>query len=261
VLIVLMAVGNVWAADPWIGTWNFVSGRQVSDSGPQITMTFQPNGMRFMRTNASGTEEWAAKLDSHDYLLSKKFSSSLYNQVVLDRIDKGLVQFTTKNDGKVIGKLRLSGNGKEMVAVGITNDNIGPPTLWIRSGGPLDPAQPLSGLWKRNFDKELSTLPQFSITIESSGDGGIRYSSGSMVISAKFDGKEYAVQPDTLPWKTASVKRIDPNTIELEMKGTEGRAQMNRISISADGRQMTLMGKGVGPGAGNRSSESKYQKQ
>ena len=103
-------------------------------------------------------------------------------------------------------------------------------------------------------------MAQLPIAMEPDGGSGIRSTQGTTTISAQFDGKEYPVKPDTT-WKTASVKRIDPNTIEFSLKGASGAVMTRRIAISADGRQMTFTTKTVNATGGKDNSEYKYRRQ
>jgi hypothetical protein len=140
---------------------------------------------------------------------------------VLDRLEKGIVEYTSKVDGKVTGKTRItvSANGKEFsvkrILEGTSGGNV---PYWTRSGGPVDKANPLVGTWKRNDDLGLAVNPQPPLRIKAEGDNALRWTNGTADTSfnhSKFDGKEYPVGTGK---NTIVSKRIDDRTLEITNK-------------------------------------------
>jgi hypothetical protein len=265
-LVVLRAQG----ADPWIGTWTFVSGHVSLDPTPQITYTLEKNGLNFVRKNAAGQDEWTAQPDGKTYPWTytpvPTPSATRANQVVLERLEKGIVEFTSKSDGKVLSKTRItvSADGKEYSTIGTPEGgSAGSPLYWTRSGGPTDPANPLVGTWKRNDDRGLAANPQPPLRVESEGDNAYRWTTGAADTSfqqVKLDGKEY---PLGQGGGTIISKRINDRAFESTTTGSNGTVTIARCVLSADGREVTLtrINTRTGATAFKNSSELKYRKQ
>jgi hypothetical protein len=270
-LVLSLVVLSAQGADPWIGTWTFVSGHVSLDPNPQITYTLDKNGLHFVRKNAAGQDEWTAQSDGKTYPWTsnpvRTPSATTANQVVLERLEKGIVEITTKSDGKVLSKSRstVSADGKEFSTIGTpAGGSAGTPTYWTRSGGPTDPANPLVGTWKRNDDRGLAANPQPPLRVESDGDNAYRWTTGAADTSfrqAKLDGKEYPLGQGG--GGTVVSKRINGRTFESTTTSSNGTITIARCVLSADGRDVTVTRISTSTGATpmKASSEAKYRKQ
>jgi hypothetical protein len=84
-LVLSLVVLSAQGADPWIGTWTFVSGHVSLDPTPQIAYTLEKNGFHFVRKNAAGQDEWTAQPDGKTYPWT-------YNEDVIALEDAGAAE-------------------------------------------------------------------------------------------------------------------------------------------------------------------------
>ena len=112
------------------------------------------------------------------------------------------------------------------------------------------------GTWKLNPQKSKATssnaLKGRTEVIEATADGGVKITrsdkrnSGDLNYSftCKYDGKECPVSGAL--FDTYSQKRVDANTITIEVKKSDGTYhQTGRIVVSKDGKTRTMTVKGT----------------
>jgi hypothetical protein len=75
-------------------------------------------------------------------------------------------------------------------------------------------------------------------TIQTTADG-MRFSDGSQSYETKFEGTDRPASGDSAP-STASLKRIDDYTIEETSKQDGKVVGVKRMTISKDGKSMTV---------------------
>jgi len=109
------------------------------------------------------------------------------------------------------------------------------------------------GQWKLNPEKSHFShgeLPKsLVITIQSDGADGIRYQSknlvgektGGIMYAARLDGSDTAVT-GTTAYDTASVKRVDPQTLHIQMKKNGAVIVDTVYTVAADGKSFTRKG-------------------
>ena len=120
-------------------------------------------------------------------------------------------------------------------------------------------ADPSLGTWKLNTEKSKytpGTLPLKSLTVvrEAAGDGvkvtntGER-SDGSAVNSsytANYDGSPATVSGQGSPYDTVSLKKMSARTFTWDAKSSSTKfTSHGRITISSDGKTMTMTAKGT----------------
>jgi hypothetical protein len=131
------------------------------------------------------------------------------------------------------------------------------------------------GTWKYNVakSKTISTNPLKSRTEvwEATPDGGVKVTrTGQRAdgtaetggFTAKYDGKEYPVTAGPTDAIFISIKRVNANTISLDIKSKSGPLhQTVRSVISKDGKTKTDTVKGTGSDGKPVAATNVYEKQ
>jgi hypothetical protein len=130
------------------------------------------------------------------------------------------------------------------------------------------------GTWKYNTAKSKRAAgapPYKSLTLTREGiDGGVRTTvhvesadgnTADGVSTAKYDGKPVSVK-GTLQWDTIAEKQIDSNTVSEEAAKQGGKYRVTRrVSVSADGKTMSITTTGTGSDGKAFNQLSVFEKQ
>jgi hypothetical protein len=131
------------------------------------------------------------------------------------------------------------------------------------------------GTWKVNMAKSKYTpapwpLKGLTITREAAPDGvkvtnsGIR-TDGSTInttYTAKYDGSSSEVTGEGSPYDSISIKQGDANTFTYEAKNSKTKYRASgRITVSADGKTMTIIASGDDPNGKSMTLKLVFDKQ
>lgn len=250
--IALLAPAVAIAAGPFDGTW-----KTQPDS---VKFSSKPDVLRLNQgtyTCSSCTPPFSVKADGMDQKVTgRSYSDAIAVKVVDDRT----VQLTTKLAGKETSSTSiavsadgntLTQNYKDMTGTQAATGGV--VSKRIAAGAPGSHA--ISGTWKAEKISEMSDVTA-TTTYKMTADG-LQMNWNGQSYDAKFDGKKYLTAND--PGKTwVSLKRISDNTVE-ETDIRNGKVEdIYRMTVSADGKTMTVVDKDVRRGT---TSEYKMLKQ
>jgi hypothetical protein len=161
-------------------------------------------------------------------------------------VDTNTIQREGKKNGTVSFRdtLMISSDGKaftrkyEAHPAG-TNQVVTATGMYSRLGAPESGAHAISGSWKIN---KWDSVSDNSLTFVYAFNGdGLNYKANTgESYSAKFDGKDYPYHGD--PGTTSvSLKKIDDHTFQETYKRNGEVVGMGKVSVSADGKSLTLV--------------------
>lgn len=132
-------------------------------------------------------------------------------------------------------------------------------TLAITSAAVAFAADHSLGTWKLNVEKSKYSpgpLPvkSLSTTREADGDGVKATTTGERAdgsainasYTAKFDGSPASVTGQGAPYDTISIKQVNADTFTYETKNSTTKYRAHgRLTVSKDGKTMTMKGSGM----------------
>lgn len=194
--------------------------------------------------------DFTAGWDGHDNHVQ---NIPAFNQIVIRRIDKNQAEIKEKKNGALVATLRdkISSDRKELTSTTVQPGHEDQITVWERSGGMHDVANPFIGNWTEEFSK--TRLRQgLVLKIEADGrDGG--HFVGDFSYTANFDGRDYPLWDSRDD--TVALVLTDAHTVDSTYRRGDQIADQDRWVVSPDGQQMTLTTTGV-LGAGERIKET-----
>ena len=165
-----------------------------------------------------------------------------YDTLAVRILDSNSVEFSMKKEGKptFVCTETVSPDGQKMTEK-FTNtmeaETVTGKAGFTRVGkGPVG-AHALSGEWQMDTVKNATHAGTLTI-IQTTADG-MRFSDGSQSYETKFEGTDRPASGDSAP-STASLKRIDDYTIEETSKQDGKVVGVKRITISKEGKSMTV---------------------
>ena len=240
------------AASPFDGTWKTQPDSIQFSSKPDIYELKQG-----IYTCSSCVPPYSVKADGTD---QKVTGHSYFDTAAVQVIDARTVQFVGKLGGKETfsNSVAVSADGATLTATfkDMSGAQVGTGTTIskrVAAGAPGSHA--ISGSWKTEKMSEVSDV-EATVTYKTTADG-LQMQWNGQSYDAKFDGKQYLTAND--PGKTwVSLKRISANTIE-ETDTRDGHVvDVYRMTVSADGKTMTVVDNDVRQGT---TSEYKTLKQ
>jgi hypothetical protein len=165
-----------------------------------------------------------------------------YDTLAVRILDSNSVEFTMKKEGKLtfVCTETVSPDGQTMTEE-FTNtmeaETVTGKAGFARVGKGPAGAHALSGKWRMDTVKNASRAGTLT-TIQTTADG-MRFSDGSQSYEAKFDGTDRPASGDSAQ-STASLKRIGDYTIEETSKQDGKVVGVKRMTISKDGKSMTV---------------------
>lgn len=235
-LVVLLLPAVAVAQSNLDGTWKIDLNSVQFSTKPDVYVL--QNGMYDCKTCVPPI---AVKADGMDHEVT---GYPNFDTVSIKVIDDMTIEETEKKGGKTVSvaKLVVSADGK-MLTVEFTDSsstNAAPVTgkvsLTRVAEGPAG-SHAVSGSWRAS--KIGVSGNGITITYKTEGDSLHMTNSTGQSYTAKLDGTEAPVKGD-LSITTVSVKRIDANTFEETLKRDGKPVNVVRISVSADGKTLTV---------------------
>ena len=232
--IAFAAAIQLSAADPRVGSWKLVSAQSVLNPPIKLSITPQGKGVHVVLSGGARME-FTAGFDGHDTAVK---NVPAFNQIAVRRINKHQAEIKEKKNGVVVATLRdkVSSDGKELTIITKQRGREEQISVWRRTGGAKDAANPFLGEWTQ--DLSMSRLRQgLVLKIESEGKEGVHFS-GDFSYAANFDGKEYTLKDSRND--TVTLLLVDAHTVDSTYRRGDQIAEKDRWVVSADRRQMTL---------------------
>jgi hypothetical protein len=233
-LLGLLAVIQLGAADPRIGSWTLTSAQSSLDPPNKLSITRLHDQVHVVISGDTRLD-FTAPLNGHE---SSVQGNPAFNQIELRRIDKHQVEVKEKKDGAVVATIRdkLSRDGNELISTTSMNGRADRITVWTRSGGKKIANDLFAGEWTQDLSK--TRLRQgMALEVEADGNDGVRFS-GDFSYSARFDGKEYDLRNSRND--TVTLQLVDPHTVDSIYRRDDQITQRDRWVVSADGAEMTV---------------------
>jgi hypothetical protein len=163
-------------------------------------------------------------------------------------VDPQTVALTYKKAGKPYGEqtMTVSDDGNTLKVTGTfhkegSEEPVDVKATWTRAGKAPAGAHAISGSWIENKVEVSETGLTF--TFKSNGDEVTHTNVLGATYTAKLDGKYYPVKGGGA-WTSVSLKRIDDRTILETDKNGEKVAEIDKWTVSPDGKTMTLVATG-----------------
>ena len=245
---IVVAFARLCAADPRIGAWKLVSADSALDPPRVLFITPQGKGVHVVISGSTHLD-FTAAWDGHDNHVQ---NIPAFNQIVMHRIDRNQTEIKEKKNGALVATLRdkISSDRKELTITTVQQGHEDQITVWERSGGLQNAANPFVGEWTQDFSK--TRLRQgLVLKIEPDGRDGVHFV-GEFSYTANFDGRDYPLKDSRDD--TVALVLIDAHTVDSTYRRGDEIADRDRWVISADGQQMTLTTTGV-LGTGERIKE------
>jgi hypothetical protein len=236
VIAALLATGSASAQSPLDGTWR----TQLNQTkfSPKPLASYLSQGWYHC---VSCSPSFDVKADGQD----QPVSGQSYDTISVHEADAKSIQITTKKAGATISETTrtASADGKTMTVKSTFHPANGGPVVTsevkaTRVG--LAPAaiNSISGSW-RIASVQQSENGLLS-TFKSNGDEITMTAKTGETYTAKFDGTDYPVKGAT-GWDLVALKRISKNTFEETDKRAGKITDVSTITISADGKKMTVV--------------------
>jgi hypothetical protein len=234
VLLPLLALA---AESPFTGTWKVDPDKIQFPEKPESWLL--QNGRYQCTSCVPGID---IKADGSDQPIpGYKFADTLAVKVVNDRT----VEFTNKKGGKVVQKetLTVSADGKTLAGEftqyrEASKDPVTGKQSMTRVAAGAAGSHAISGSWRAG---KVEAMSANALTFKLVGkpDGLTTESATGGGYDARFDGKEYPVKGDSTG-TVVSLKKLNDRSIE-ETKKRDGKiVEVNHLTVSSDGKTMTI---------------------
>jgi hypothetical protein len=226
------------AQSPFDGTWH-TNLDQAKFSPKPIDVSLQ-NGMYDC---SSCTPKIHVKADGHD----QPVSGQPYDTISVREVDSKSIEIVTKKNGKTESEQTrvVSGDGQAMTVRTTTHSEssdqaVTAEATLTRIGVAPAGANGTSGSWR--IAKVSHGENGLNVTYKSDGDGLSMITPDGESYTAKLDGKSYPVKGAYL-YDSVSLTRINDHTIEETDKRDGNVVQVSRMTVSSDGKTMTVVSK------------------
>lgn len=235
-VLVLLAPVMLFAQSAFNGTWRF-SPQSAQFSGKPLTLSLQ-NGLYRCDSCVPAIEVQADGKD-HDR------KGSPYSDAISARaLDDHAIEVISKKGGKVVGtsKDTVSPDGKTLTTewsfVADNGQEGHGKTISTRVTVAPQGAHQVSGSWQpEKMDTASESI--LTVTFKATDDDLSMSDLTGDSYTAKFDGKDYPYKGD--PGTTSvSLKKINANTIEETDKRDGKVITVSRMTVSPDGRTLTV---------------------
>jgi len=165
-----------------------------------------------------------------------------YDTLAVRILDSSSIEFTMKKEGKLtfVCTETVSPDGQTMTEK-FTNtmeaETVTGKADFTRVGKGPAGSHALSGEWRMDTVKNATRAG--TLTIIQTTTDGMRFSDGSQSYEVRFDHTDRPASGDSAP-TTVSVKLIDDYTIEETSKENGKVVGVKRMTVSKDGRSMTV---------------------
>jgi|SRR5579871_730254 len=237
-LVFLLAAVSAFAASPFDGTWKAdLNSAEFPQRPDKVEIA---NGIY---SCFSCSPPFKIKADGTD---QKVTGTPVYDTMNVKVIDAHSASMTIKKDGKILGAQTVTvdetGNRSIRKIVQYPPNSKTPVDVTVvqvrvEKGAPG--SHLLSGAWRTEKEQDV-TAAALTTTYKVTTDEVSVTNGGGVSYTAKFDGKDYPLKGD-LASDTVAVKRVDANTIEETTKKAGKVVVISRLTVSADGRLITVV--------------------
>jgi hypothetical protein len=233
---VLWAPASSFAQSPFDGTWRVNMDQSKISPKP---MVFSVN--KGMYDCFYCSPEIHVKADGQDQSVADQF----YDTINVREVDPKSIAVTFKKNGKtVVEQTRtVSGDGNTLTWTQIihpenSNRTASSENTYTRVGKAPAGAHGTSGSWRIN--KIQASDNDLIFTYRRSGDELSMSTPTGESYTAKLDGKDYPAK-GAYSYNSVALRGVDERTIE-ETRKRDGKAvEVNRITVSPDGKKMTVV--------------------
>jgi len=232
----LWAPASSFAQSPFDGTWRINLDQAKMSPTPSV---FSVN--KGMYDCSSCSPKIHVKADGQD----QSVIGQPYDTISVREIDAKSIAITTKKSGKTVSEQTrtVSDNGKTLTAK-ITghpensDETVSVEVTATRVGKAPAGANGTSGSWQNNKVNESEN--GLITTYKNSGDELSMSTPTGVSYTATLDGKDYPVK-GSYNYNSVSLKRIDDRTMEETDKRDGKVVDVSRITVSPDGKEMTIV--------------------
>jgi hypothetical protein len=181
---IVVVAARLSAADPRLGTWELVSADSALDPPRELSITPPGKGVHVVMVGSPHLDVTAG-WDGHDNHVQ---NIPLFNRIVIRKIDKNQAEIKEKKNGALVATVhdRIASDRKELTSITVQLGREDQITVWERSGGMHDAANPFIRNWTKDFSK--TRLRQgVALRIEPDGRNGVHFM-GEFSYTANFDG-------------------------------------------------------------------------
>ena len=237
-VLAVLAPSILFAQSPFDGTWKTIFDQ--SKISPKPIKFSLNNGMY---DAFSTVPEIHVKADGQDQPVSEQ----PFDTVAVTEVNANTVQFVYKKNGKTIRETgaTVSDDGKtltykvksypsasdQVITTEVTLDRVGEAPAG---------ANATSGSWR--VQKLSASDNDLLETYKLTGDELTYSTPTGETWTGKFDGTDYPVK-GSYSIDTVSLKQINPQKIQLSFKRGGKLIEVNKITISPDGKKMTAVDK------------------
>jgi GH15 family glucan-1,4-alpha-glucosidase len=224
------------AQSPFDGTWR--ENLDQTKFSPKPIVFSVNNGMYDC---SSCAPQIHVKADGQD----QSVSGQAFDTVSVREVDSKSIEVKTKKDGKPEYEQTrsVSADGKTLTVKTTSHPQnsdqsvTGEATATRTAKGPSG-ANETSGSWR--LDKINESENGRTTTYKTNGDELDMSNPVGESFNAKFDGKDYPVK-GTYSYDSVSLKRINDHTIEETDKRGGKAISVSKMTVSADGKKMTIV--------------------
>jgi hypothetical protein len=232
----LLAPASLLAQSPFDGTWR-TNMDQVKISPKPIVFSLDKG----MYDCSSCSPKIHVKADGQD----QPVTGQAYDTINVREVDPKSIAVTTKKNGKKVSEQTrtVSDDGNTLTVKTTAHQQNSDQTVTAevtatRVGKASAGANGTSGSWRINEVKESEN--GLTTTYKSSGDELSMSTPTGQSYTAKLDGKDYPVKGAYF-FNSVSLKRIDDRTIEETDKRDGKVVEVAKITVSPDGKKMTVV--------------------
>ena len=234
--LTLLVPTALFAQSPFDGTWK--TNLDQSKLSPKPLEFSLSNGTYDCTSCAPKVH---VKADGSDQAVS----GQPYDTLAVKEVDARTVKFSAKKNGKTSWEqtraVSEDGKTETIKTTSYPPNSTSPVTaeaILEREGKAPDRANAISGSWKL---KKMSESENALIsTYKTSGEGLTMTTSTGGSWTAKFDGKEYPVK-GSYNVDTVTLNKINDHEIETSYKRDGTLIEVDKLTVSADGKTMTIV--------------------
>jgi hypothetical protein len=236
-VILILAPAALWAQSAFDGTWVQDLGSTQFSKKPYVYALSK--GMYSCSTCVPKID---IKADGQDQAVS---GSKYFDTIAVREVDPNTIERVDKKDGKTVSKdtYSVSADGKTLIDKWEDDSEQKPITgevTFSRVGKGAAGSHAISGSWREEKVENVSSTGT-TFTFQSSGDGLKFSDNNGTTWDAKFDGKEVPEEGDP-GHSMMSLKKVNDRTIEYTEKRDGKVVTTGRVTISEDGKKMTVVG-------------------
>ena len=235
---VLWAPAPLFAQSPFDGTWRINMDQSKLSPTP---MVFSVN--KGMYDCFYCSPEIHVKADGSD----QSISGQPYDTISVREVSPKSIAATLKKNGKTVSEdtRTVSDDGNTLTWKIInhpenSNQTINWEAPFARVGKAPAGANGVSGSWRINKVKFKASENILITTYKSSGDALSMSAPTGESYTAKLDGKDYPVK-GSYTYNSVSLKHVDARTIEETDKRDGKVIEVDKMTISPDGKKMTVV--------------------